>query len=180
MASIATLPRLSRERLSSFLLSHSPPSIAIVDVRDEDYVGGHISTSFHVPSSSLDYRIPEIVRTFASKEIVVFHCALSQQRGPSAALRYLREREKKVKKHEISTMINEDQNLGPAEGVLQRGSERGDWAAKQDYTGSPVEGSLKGQEIYVLDGGFVRWQEKYGRDERLTKAYAADLWADYC
>jgi rhodanese-related sulfurtransferase len=47
-----------------------------------------------VPSSELDVRTPELIRTLADKEKVVFHCALSQQRGPSAALRYARERQR--------------------------------------------------------------------------------------
>ena len=34
------------------------------------------------------------MRILRDTEKVVFHCALSQQRGPSAALRYLRERER--------------------------------------------------------------------------------------
>ena len=57
-----------------------------------DHVGGHIVSSTWVPTSSLDVRLPELVRTLQDKEQVVFHCALSQQRGPSAALRYARER----------------------------------------------------------------------------------------
>ena len=83
-------------------------------------------------------RLPELVRTLNDKEKVVFHCALSQQRGPSAALRYARERERV---------------LGP------------------DAT--------KAQEVYVLDGGFVKWQEKYGKDTRLTDAYVEDIWSEY-
>jgi rhodanese-related sulfurtransferase len=82
--------------------------------------------------------MPELVRTLADKEKVVFHCALSQQRGPSAALRYARERE---------------QTLG-------------------------VEESKK-QEVYVLEGGFVRWQEKFGSDTRLTEEYVEDIWREY-
>lgn len=103
-----------------------------------DHVGGHIYSSTWVPSSSLDHRMPELVRTLADKEKVVFHCALSQQRGPSAALRYARERESA---------------LG-------------------------VEESKK-QDVYVLEGGFVQWQEKYGKDTRLTEAYAEDIWQEY-
>ena len=71
-----------------------PTSTAIIDVRDSDHIGGHIRGSTWVPSNELDYRIPELVRTLKDKECVVFHCALSQQRGPSAALRYLREKER--------------------------------------------------------------------------------------
>jgi Cdc25 family phosphatase len=82
--------------------------------------------------------MPELVRTLKNKEKVVFHCALSQQRGPSAALGYARERER---------------TLG-------------------------VEESKK-QEVYVLEGGFVQWQEKYGKDTRLTEAYVEDIWQEY-
>jgi rhodanese-related sulfurtransferase len=81
--------------------------------------------------------MPELVRTLKDTEKVVFHCALSQQRGPSAALRYARERE---------------HAYGPEE--------------------------FKKQEIFILEGGFVKWQEKYGRDKKLTEAFAADIW-DY-
>lgn len=37
--------------------------------------------------------MPTLLRRLDGKKMVVFHCMLSQQRGPSAALRYLRERE---------------------------------------------------------------------------------------
>lgn len=56
-------------------------------------MGGHIKTSQHVPSSTLDAFLPTLRRKLADKRTVVFHCALSQQRGPSAALRYLRDLE---------------------------------------------------------------------------------------
>ncbi|KAE8134945.1 Rhodanese-like domain-containing protein [Aspergillus pseudotamarii] len=136
---IASLPRMSRDALSALLLSTSTPSkLAIVDVRDSDHVGGHIFSSTWVPSSSLDVRLPELIRTLKDKEKVVFHCALSQQRGPSAALRYARERER----------------------VLG------------------AEESRK-QEVFVLEGGFVQWQEKYGKDTRLTEAYVEDIWQEY-
>lgn len=36
----------------------------------------------------------------------------------------------------------------------------------------------KEQKVYVLDRGFVGWQEEYGEDERLTEAYAKDLWKE--
>ncbi|CBF70307.1 hypothetical protein AN6040.2 [Aspergillus nidulans FGSC A4] len=136
---IANLPRISRDALSALILSASTPSkLAIIDVRDSDHVGGHIVSSTWVPSSTLDVRIPELVRTLKDKEKVVFHCALSQQRGPSAALKYARERERML------------------------GSEE----------------SHK-QEVFVLEGGFVQWQEMYGKDVRLTEAYVEDIWREY-
>ncbi|KAF7717311.1 Rhodanese-like domain-containing protein [Penicillium ucsense] len=137
--SIATLPRMSRDALSALLRSKTPADkLAIVDVRDSDHIGGHIKSSTWVPSSSLDMRLPELLRILKDMDKVVFHCALSQQRGPSAALRYARERER---------------TLGEEES--------------------------KKQEIYILEGGFVQWQEKYGDDEQLTEAYVADIWREY-
>lgn len=195
METVATLKRMSREQLSSLLLSPDASKLAIIDVRDDDHVGGHINSSTHVPSSSLDYRIPEIVRTMAGKEIVVFHCALSQQRGPAAALRYARERKSKMKKDKI------DKETGPPAIGIRHGSVQkvSTPASKEQEIREEIEKALdtsetgvesgsilqapppepKEQEIYVLDKGFVGWQEKYGKDERLTQAYAPDIWTDY-
>lgn len=124
-------PLMPRETLSALLLSPSPPRYAIIDVRDDDHVGGHIRTSTHVPSRGLEKQLPALVRALLDREVVVFHCALSQQRGPAAARRYLRERE----------------------GGVVREWEEGD--------GEKVEGGVGGQKVYVLEGGFLSWQEKY-------------------
>lgn len=128
-----------------------PPNLAIIDVRDNDHIGGHIKGSTWVPSSTLDYRIPELIRTLKDKEIVVFHCALSQQRGPSAALRYLREK-----------------------GRLEGKSE--EKVVGKDGEGDGESGKKKEQKVLVLDGGFVKWQEKYGPDKRLTEAWQKYVW----
>jgi Cdc25 family phosphatase len=178
---LADLTYISREDLSATLLSSSatatttpltpeqphpstsnssplPANLAIIDVRDNDHIGGHINGSTWVPSSTLDYRIPELVRTLADKEMVVFHCALSQQRGPSAALRYLREKSRLEGKSE--------------EEVVQKG----EGEKEEVENGEEKKGDKKEQKVLVLDGGFVKWQEKYGADKRLTKAWKKDVW----
>lgn len=124
---IANLPRISREKLASLIRSKSP-SLAVIDVRDSDYIGGHIAGGTNAPVHTHDYRMPELIRTLKDKDTVVFHCALSQQRGPSSALRYLREKER-------------------LEGLEAGASKDGEGV---------VEG---GQTVYVLEGGFVKWQE---------------------
>ncbi|KAK4032287.1 Rhodanese-like domain-containing protein [Parachaetomium inaequale] len=149
MTTIGTLQRLSAARLSTILLAaqETPaagdPTIAIIDVRDDDYIGGHIKGSLNVPSRTLDAMLPTLVRQLQDKQAVVFHCALSQQRGPAAALRYIRERERTL--------------AGPA---------------------GPEEEVGREQKVFVLDRGFVGWQEVYGADERLTEGYRKDLWVD--
>ena len=82
---------VSRSDLANMLRSKTP-GISIIDVRDDDYVGGHIIGSQNVPVHTHDHKMPELVRTLRDQNIIVFHCTLSQQRGPSSALRYLRER----------------------------------------------------------------------------------------
>ena len=36
----------------------------------------------------------------------------------------------------------------------------------------------KGQKVYVLDRGFVGWQERFGEDPRLTEGYRKEIWKD--
>ncbi|KAK1993658.1 Rhodanese-like protein [Colletotrichum falcatum] len=97
MATVGNLQRITADKLSAMLLAEQAaanPSVAVVDVRDDDYIGGHIKGCIHIPSRSFEAMMPTLVRRLEGKKTVVFHCALSQQRGPSAALRYLRERER--------------------------------------------------------------------------------------
>ena len=93
MITFSSLTQVPRESLAELLLVSPQPSLAVIDVRDSDHIGGHIKGSIWMPSSTLDYRMPELIRILMDKEKVIFHCALSQQRGPSAAFRYARERE---------------------------------------------------------------------------------------
>lgn len=69
--------------------------------RVTDYIGGHIKGGINMPSNTLDVMMPTLVRKLQDKKTVVFHCALSQQRGPSAALNYMRERAK-MQPHDAS------------------------------------------------------------------------------
>jgi rhodanese-related sulfurtransferase len=126
-----------------------------------DYIGGHIKGAQNVPSRSLDAMLPTLVRKLQHKDTVVFHCALSQQRGPSAALRYIRERERLLPSDEAA-----------AEGsVAARGGEK-------DETAEGANTKPMKQKVVVLDRGFVGWQEEYGTDERLTEGYRKELWED--
>ncbi|GAB7363682.1 hypothetical protein MBLNU230_g4250t2 [Neophaeotheca triangularis] len=135
---ISNLPRISREDLAA-LIHNKPESVQVIDVRDNDFIGGHITNCRNHPVNTHDYAMPELVRTLKGKENVVFHCSLSQQRGPSSALRYLRERER-------------------VEGQSEGG------------------GGGEGQKVWLLDGGFVKWVEKYGEDKALTEGYQKDIW----
>ena len=155
---LSDLSYISREDLASQLKNSPsapqlPDNIAIVDVRDSDHIGGHIRGSTWVPSNELDYKTPELVRNLKDKELVVFHCALSQQRGPSAALRYLREKRRLDPESKTFTKEGEEIKEGD-EGNRER----------------------KEQKVVVLRGGFTEWQEKYGPDKQLTEGWQKDIW----
>lgn len=172
LITLSSLARLTRDDLASLLLqssftdssgittrtttsndqvrSSNHPKIAIIDVRDSDHVGGHIKSSIWVPSHNLEARIPELLRTLRDKDKVVFHCALSQQRGPAAALTYARA---------LEEMRRRDGQGSTYHGI------------KDEEISQPPK-----QEVCVLDGGFSLWQAKYGEDERLTEDYVKDIW----
>jgi rhodanese-related sulfurtransferase len=60
--------------------------MAVVDVRDDDYEGGHIKGCVHSPSASLlSGGVDQLREKLKDTPVVVFHCALSQVRGPKAA-----------------------------------------------------------------------------------------------
>ncbi|KAK5081728.1 Cdc25 phosphatase Ibp1 [Lithohypha guttulata] len=130
--------------------------VAIIDVRDNDHVGGNIRGSQWVPINQLDARMPELLRTNQDRDRVVFHCMLSQQRGPKAALAYARARAYQAEKE--------------AKGQGKSSS------TEEEKTNVEGNGKVYGQEVCVLEGGFGAWQSSYAEDETLTADYVEDLW----
>lgn len=103
----------------------------------------------------------------------MFHCALSQQRGPSAALRYIRERDRLLGVDAGSVVggaLKRNREDAAKEGVVGEGGKDGQW--------EDVEEGPKEQQVYVLDRGFVGWQERFGEDTRLTEGYRKEIWRD--
>ncbi|KAJ2878015.1 Cdc25 phosphatase Ibp1, partial [Coemansia aciculifera] len=62
----------------------------VIDVRDVDFVGGHIPGAENVPAHTLFERMDELINRYQRVPLVVFHCAMSQVRGPKSARSYLR------------------------------------------------------------------------------------------
>ncbi len=52
----------------------------VIDVRDDDYVGGNITGSKNFPSKTFRDSVDDLVRDSKEVKKVVFHCALSKQR----------------------------------------------------------------------------------------------------
>jgi Cdc25 family phosphatase len=162
-ASTASLERISASELATLLrqrpsttsaagavttTKRKDTGVVVVDVRDDDHIGGHIRGSLHVPSSSLQSggytghansvrtyapkvkkedegrAMARLVHDLADAPMVVFHCMYSQQRGPRSALQYVREKERLEKQ--------------------QKGKKT----------------KRQRQKVYVLKGGFMLWQKK--------------------
>lgn len=117
-----------------------------------------------MPSHQFDEWLPTLVRQLENTQTVVFHCALSKQRGPSAALRYIREREQRYGAESVAAPDGGSETTAAPHTRDEEGGDR-----KQ-----PVA-----QKVCVLRGGFSKWQESHGPDERLTEAYVKDMWEDY-
>ncbi|KAJ7784285.1 Rhodanese-like domain-containing protein [Mycena metata] len=60
----------------------------VVDVRDDDYAGGNIKSALNLPSREFQMGVYDLVQKTADVKTMVFHCALSQMRGPKAARLY--------------------------------------------------------------------------------------------
>lgn len=80
---------------------------SLLTLHHADYLGGHIKGGINMPSATLDVMMPTLVRRMQDKKTVVFHCALSQQRGPSAALKYLRERDQMLRRENPAELANQ-------------------------------------------------------------------------
>ncbi|ODQ57423.1 hypothetical protein WICANDRAFT_35202 [Wickerhamomyces anomalus NRRL Y-366-8] len=132
--SVSNLRYIDPQVLRTWFSKGSPTGngkFSIVDVRDHDYVGGHIKNCLHYPSTNLSETMQEVIEKVKQSDDIVFHCALSQQRGPSAAMKFLR---------------------------------------------SVQDGDLDGKSVWILRGGFTRWQELYGEDNEVTEGYQKDIW----
>lgn len=138
--SVSDLKFIKPSTLYSWFKGGSPGKFAVVDVRDSDYVGGHIKGCYHYPAGNFEETLPDLRKRLMKDGVqdVIFHCALSQVRGPSSTLRFLR--------------------------------------SLQDIKDPKQIEFFNQLSVWVLNGGFTRWQEKYGDDKTVTEGYDKEIW----
>eukprot|EP00897_Mesotaenium_endlicherianum_P007547 jgi/Mesen1/6820/ME000035S06206 len=72
------------------LQSSGDKNFVVVDVRDErSDEGAHIAGSKHYASAAFDESVNKLLDDVKGKDKVIFHCALSQVRGPTCARAFL-------------------------------------------------------------------------------------------
>ena len=138
-----------REELVERLRSNAPT--VVVDVRDDDAVGGHIRVALHLADEEFDgasvRAIFDRAREVASKQSsseadadatvqVVLHCMESVQRGPRCARRLV--------------------------------------VSLEAMRASMAE--LPRMSVHVLEGGFDQWCRRHWQDESLVEQYDDEIW----
>ncbi|PBK75009.1 Rhodanese-like protein [Armillaria solidipes] len=86
---------ITNDELAAVIKSDKVPhkDYLVVDVRDDDFEGGNIKNAINYPSSTFWNDVDELVKKTKEVPLVVFHCALSQVRGPKAARVYAETRQ---------------------------------------------------------------------------------------
>ena len=89
---IEAIPSLTCVQLAE-MIDDGSSEFVVIDVRDEDYKGGHVIGAINAPSEELedDDVLEELIEKVCSGGTctkVVFHCMKSQERGPTCARRF--------------------------------------------------------------------------------------------
>ncbi|POV98061.1 hypothetical protein PSHT_14244 [Puccinia striiformis] len=100
--------------------------------------------------SSFHEKCPGLITELKDVKCVIFHCALSQQRGPTAAKLYAHRREDKL-------------TSGTLNSILPFGEE--------------AQASGSSQEVIIIEGGFTNWVREFKDDERLVEGYNPAVWS---
>lgn len=87
----------------------------VIDVRDDDFEGGHIKGCRNIPSTQFPDQVESLVDELRNAKNVLFHCSLSQARGPKAARIYKESRQDAIQAGKIDG--NQEQNVA----VLREG-----------------------------------------------------------
>lgn len=95
---VANIKYIDPSELFSWMKDGVATPFQVVDVRGPDYVGGHIKGGWNYPFEEFQEKLPELMKrlndereeTGSTLLNVIFHCAQSLERGPTAAMKFLK------------------------------------------------------------------------------------------
>merc|ERR1711879_1052284 len=64
------------------------PKVLVIDVREDDFAGGHIPHCRNVRAGTFDKKAEALTKELKDLETVIFHCMYSATRGPLCAKLY--------------------------------------------------------------------------------------------
>ena len=78
-------------------MTERPEKVQIIDLRQADYVGGHLRGSMHIPYDKFtEQKAEELVKLLVGKKDIVFLCMYSKTLAPECASKYARTRLKYI------------------------------------------------------------------------------------
>lgn len=82
---------------------------AIIDVRDVDFGPNKLINAMNFPSNRInEKKLHQISNKTKDCHKIIFHCAYSQCRGPTAAKKYALYRKKNAKKYKSSEFVDQE------------------------------------------------------------------------
>lgn len=159
---------------------------AVVDVRDEDFdsMGGHIPGACHIASD--DFEDYDAVDLFVQRVLearparVIFHCTMSQVRGPTCAGRFS-ERLKAALEPDADDNAEDGDHDREAEELVLDAAEEEAGGDAEEASGEEAAAGGEEQEddgaaeeeagppqVMVLQGGFRRWSSLAQGDPRFV------------
>eukprot|EP01100_Stratorugosa_tubuloviscum_P000668 TRINITY_DN1148_c1_g1_i1.p1 TRINITY_DN1148_c1_g1~~TRINITY_DN1148_c1_g1_i1.p1 ORF type:complete len:182 (-),score=82.20 TRINITY_DN1148_c1_g1_i1:114-659(-) len=88
--------RIGAENLAELIRKRE--DFQVIDVRDQDFVGGNVVGAVNISHSTFESRSEELVQRYGGKKYVVFNCMHGQLRSPASALGFVQ----KLKQHSLS------------------------------------------------------------------------------
>ncbi|GAA5839903.1 hypothetical protein JCM9279_005200 [Rhodotorula babjevae] len=172
---------LNADQLEQLVRKGQPgKDYAIVDVRDDDYRGGNLPGAIRAPSEQrTDHSVQHLVQQLKGVPTVIFHCTLSQVRGPKAARIYA----------DAMAKAHDEQHGAPAPppGADSHASDDARPAeptstAATDFSPNPYAQQLRTdgadkQQVFVLRDGFAGWQALHRNDPALVENFDATIWS---
>ncbi|GAA5913216.1 hypothetical protein JCM8208_003237 [Rhodotorula glutinis] len=149
---------------------------AVVDVRDDDYRGGNLPGAIRAPTEQrTEQSVQDLVEQLKDVPTVIFHCTMSQVRGPKAARIYADAMNKAHGQHHAAPPpLGDSLDTSPSAGPASN--------AAADFSPNPyaeqqrTDGADK-QQVYVLRDGFAGWQALHRNDPALVENFDATIWS---
>ncbi|KAF4590937.1 hypothetical protein EYR40_009534 [Pleurotus pulmonarius] len=143
----------------------------VVDVRDDDRVGGHIKDSLNIPSAEFLMNVDKLVKETKEVPFLVFHCALSQ-------VRYAIRCDSSVvldgtKRVVIQRPQSSTGELDSGAGQYPRADAR---KIYEETRKNILEGEDIPHEVVILRDGFTLFQTKFKNEKDLVEEWDKDTW----
>ncbi|KAG0653173.1 hypothetical protein C6P46_003539 [Rhodotorula mucilaginosa] len=134
-----------------------------------------------------DQSVQDLVSRLEDVPRVIFHCTLSQVRGPKAARIYAEARREKERDEAArgapqavgGTVSDEGKSADAGKESAVATNVDPFETAKATAAAAAASSSLLRQEVLVLRDGFQGWQGLYRKDPDLVENFDVNVWQEY-